>query len=54
MNDLVKQLQESISKISEEEFMKVWDELKEYNEIGPIAVEYVEQAILKAIELIKN
>lgn len=47
MNELVKQFQESISKISEEEFLKVWEELKEFNEIGPIAVEYVEQVLCK-------
>lgn len=47
MKELVKQFQESISKISEEEFLKVWEELKEFNEIGPIAVEYVEQVLCK-------
>ncbi len=47
MNDLVKQFKESISRISDEEFFQIWDELKEFNEIGPIAVEYVEHAQCK-------
>lgn len=47
MKELVKQFQESMSRISDEEFLKVWDELKEFNEIGPIASEYVEQVLSK-------
>jgi len=45
MKELVKQFQESMSRISDDEFLKVWDELKEYNEIGPIASEYFEQVL---------
>lgn len=47
MNDLVKQFKEAISKISKEEYLKVWEELKDFNEIGPIAAEYVEQALFE-------
>jgi hypothetical protein len=43
MKPLDTQLQESISKMSDSEFFQIWNELKEFNKIGPIAVEYVEK-----------
>lgn len=47
MDEFVRKFQESISKISDEEFQKIWEEIKEFNEIGPIASEYVEQVLCK-------
>lgn len=47
MKPLDTQLQESISKMSDSEFFQIWNELKEFNKIGPIAVEYVEQVQCK-------
>lgn len=38
MNTLESQLQESISKMSETEFLNLWEELKDFNEIWPIAI----------------
>lgn len=38
MKTLESQLQESISKMSETEFLNLWEELKDFNEIGPIAI----------------
>jgi hypothetical protein len=43
MKTLETQLQESISKMSETEFLKMWEELKDFNEIGPIAIDYIEK-----------
>lgn len=34
MKELVKQFQESMSRISDDEFLKVWDELVGQGEIG--------------------
>lgn len=47
MKPLDTQLQESISKMSDFEFFKIWDELKDFNEIGPIAIDYVEEVQCK-------
>jgi len=43
MKTLESQLQETISKMSETEFLKMWEELKDFNEIGPIAIDYIEK-----------
>ena len=43
MKTLESQLQETISKMSETEFLNLWEELKDFNEIGPIAIDYVEE-----------
>lgn len=47
MKPLDIQLQESISKMSDFEFFQIWDELKEFNEIGPLAIDYVEEVQCK-------
>lgn len=47
MKPLDIQLQESISKMSDFEFFQIWDELKEFNEIGPIAIDYIEEVQCK-------
>lgn len=47
MKPLDIQLQESISKMSENEFFQIWNELKEFNEIGPLAIDYVEEVQCK-------
>lgn len=43
MKTLESQLQETISKMSETEFLNLWEELKDFNEIGPIAIDYVDE-----------
>lgn len=47
MKPLDIQLQESISKMSDFESFQIWDELKEFNEIGPLAIDYVEEVQCK-------
>lgn len=43
MTTLITQLQEKLSKMSEKEFLNMWEELKDFNEIGPIAIDYIEE-----------